>query len=144
MSSYTTIAGADHPAEITGAIVIRNNMLLALLLHQEIPAPLLIIATTETSGPDAEMIEDLSGRPFVLLAYDHREDEEDADFEWLQEWVQAIPIARPAPWLHGTRHGLPPEKLYSWGAAIAWFAAALHQYIVTTRAAARAANQWQA
>jgi hypothetical protein len=135
MSSYTTIAGADHPAEITGAIIVRNNMPLASLLTRELPAPLLIITTTETSGPDVAMVKDLTRRPFVLLTFDHHADREDADVEWLEAWVQALPHARPAPWLPDGGHGLPPEKVFTWGVVTAWFVAALHQYILTTRAA---------
>ena len=136
MSDYITLAGADHPPEKTGAIIVRNNMLLASLLAQEfLPARLLIIATAETSGPDADMIEVLSGRPYVLLTFDYREDEKDADLEWLVEWDRAIPIARPSPWLNNGC-GLPPERLFTRGAVTAWFAMVLHCYILTTREAA--------
>jgi len=116
------VIGADHPAESTGAIVLESE-LDALLLAQEIPGPALIIAMGSTSnGPDETMVEDLTKRPFVLVALDS--DKAGGKAAW-GKWMSTIPNATrapiPAAW------GTDPTDAYLSGHNLGeWFAMALH------------------
>lgn len=93
-SNRPLIIGADHPAESTGAVIVESE-LDAILLAQEIPAPVLIIATGSTSnGPDQAMVEDLTRRPFVLVALDS--DKAGGKATW-GKWMGIIPNATRAP-----------------------------------------------
>ena len=93
------VIGAEHPVESAGAIVVESE-LDAMLLHQELTGPVLIIAMGSTSnGPDETMVEDLTNRPFVLVALDS--DKAGGRASW-QKWMSTIPNATrapiPAPW----------------------------------------------
>ena len=93
-SNGPLVIGADHPAESTGAVIVESE-LDAMLLHQEIPGPVLIIATGSTShGPDAAMVADLTRRPFVLISLDA--DPAGGKAAW-RKWMGALPRATRAP-----------------------------------------------
>ena len=114
--------GADHPAEQTGAVIVESE-LDALLLAQEIPAPLLIIATGSTSnGPNETMVTDLTRRPFALIALDA--DPAGGKAAW-QKWMGIIPNTTrapvPAPW--GKDH---TDAFLAGHDLRKWFAMALH------------------
>ena len=93
-SNGPLVIGADHPAESTGAVIVESE-LDAMLLCQEIPGPVLIIAMGSTSnGPDQAMVADLTRRPFVLVSLDS--DPAGGKATWRQ-WMGAIPNATRAP-----------------------------------------------
>ena len=93
-SNRPLVIGTDHPPVTTGAVIVESE-LDAILLHQEIPGPLLIIATGSTSnGPDQAMVDDMVKRPFVLVALDS--DKAGAKAAW-QKWMNTIPNATRAP-----------------------------------------------
>ena len=114
--------GADHPAEHTGAVVVEGE-LDAQLLAQEIPGPLLIVASGSTSnGPDAAMVEDLTRRPFVLISLDA--DEAGSRAAW-RRWMPALPNATRAPML--AAWGKDHTEAYLAGRNLGeWYEAALH------------------
>ena len=88
------VIGADHPSESTGAVIVEGE-LDAMLLCQEIPGPVLIIAMGSTSnGPAPAMVADLARRPFVLISLDA--DAAGGKAAW-QRWMNAIPNATRAP-----------------------------------------------
>ena len=93
-SNRPLVIGAEHPAETTGAIILESE-LDALLLAQELPGPVLIVAMGSTSnGPDQAMVADLARRPFVLVALDT--DQAGGKATW-QKWMGTIPNATRAP-----------------------------------------------
>ena len=99
-SNRPLVIGADHPPETTGAIVVESE-LDALLLAQEIPGPVLILATGSTSnGPDAAMVADLTRRPSVLISLDA----DAAGGKAAGRWFSALPNATPAPPWGGKDH----------------------------------------
>ena len=116
------VIGENHPAEMTGAIIVESEID-GLLLAQEIPGAVLIIACGSTSnGPDDAMVADLTKRPFVLVALDS--DKAGGKAAW-QRWMSAIPKATrapiPAAW------GTDPTDAYLSGHNLGeWFAMALH------------------
>jgi hypothetical protein len=113
------VIGADHPAESTGAIVLESE-LDALLLAQEIPGPVLILATGSTSnGPDQAMVADLTRRPFVLISLDA----DAAGGKAAGKWFSALPNATPAPPWGGKDHTDAHLAGHNLGE---WFAMALH------------------
>jgi hypothetical protein len=94
------VIGADHPAETTGAIILESE-LDAMLLHQEIIGPTLIVAMGSTSnGPDQAMVADLTKRPFVLISLDA----DAAGGKASGKWFSALPNATPAPPWGGKDH----------------------------------------
>jgi hypothetical protein len=121
-SNRPLVIGADHPVEQTGAVVVESE-LDAMLLHQEITGPLLIIATGSTSnGPDETMVEDLARRPFVLVALDS--DKAGGRASW-QKWMSTIPNATraPVPATWGKDH---TDAFLAGHDLCEWFAMALH------------------
>ena len=93
-SNGPLVIGADHQAESTGAVIVESE-LDALLLAQEIPGPVLIIAMGSTSnGPDQAMVADLTRRPFVLISLDA--DAAGGKAAW-RKWMGAVPHATRAP-----------------------------------------------
>ncbi len=93
-SNTPLVIGAEHPVESAGAIVVESE-LDSMLLHQEITGAVLIIAMGSTSnGPDETMVEDLTRRPFVLVALDS--DKAGGRASW-QKWMSTIPNATRAP-----------------------------------------------
>ena len=114
--------GMDHPPEQTGAVIVESE-LDGMLLAQEIPGQVLIIATGSTSnGPDEAMVEDLARRPFVLISLDT--DPAGGKAAW-QKWVGIIPNATrapiPAAW------GTDPTDAHLAGHDLRqWFDMALH------------------
>ena len=93
-SNRPLVIGADHPAESTGAVIVESE-LDGMLLAQEIPGPVLIIAMGSTSnGPDQAMVADLARRPFVLVALDS--DPAGGKATW-QKWMGAVPNTTRAP-----------------------------------------------
>ena len=121
-SNTPLVIGAEHPVESAGAIVVESE-LDAMLLHQEITGAVLIIAMGSTSnGPDETMVEDLTRRPFVLVALDS--DKAGGRASW-QKWMSTIPNATrapiPAAW------GTDPTDAFLAGHDLRqWFAMALH------------------
>ena len=112
--------GTDHQAEMTGAIVVESE-LDAMLLHQEISDPVMIIACGSTSnGPDAAMVTDLTKRPFVLISLDA--DKAGAKAA-IAKWFSTLPNATPAPPYGGKDHTDAFLSGYSLGE---WFAMALN------------------
>jgi len=121
-SNRPLVIGADHPAESTGAIIVESE-LDALLLAQEITGPLLIIATGSTSnGPDETMVEDLTKRPFALIALDS--DKAGGKAAW-QRWMSTIPNATrtPVPATWGKDH---TDAFLAGHDLCEWFAMGLH------------------
>lgn len=116
------VIGAEHPVESTGAVIVESE-LDAMLLHQEITVPVLIIATGSTSnGPDEAMVEDLTRRPFALIALDT--DPAGGKAAW-KRWMGIIPNATrapiPAAW------GTDPTDAFLAGHDLReWFAAELY------------------
>ena len=116
------VIGAEHPAESTGAVVVESE-LDALLLHQEITGPVLIIATGSTSnGPDAAMVADLNRRPFALVALDS--DAAGGRAAW-QRWMSTIPNASRAP-IPATWGADPADAFLAGHDLREWFAAELY------------------
>ena len=114
--------GTDHPAETTGAVVVESE-LDALLLHQEITGPVLIIATGSTSNaPAAAMVADLARRPFVLISLDT--DPAGGRAAW-QRWMSTIPNASRAP-IPATWGTDPADAFLAGHDLREWFAAELY------------------
>lgn len=114
--------GTDHPAETTGAVVVESE-LDALLLHQEITGPVLIIATGSTSNaPAAAMVADLARRPFVLISLDT--DPAGGRAAW-QRWISTIPNASRAP-IPATWGTDPADAFLAGHDLREWFAAELY------------------
>ncbi|MBM9536172.1 CHC2 zinc finger domain-containing protein [Desulfobulbus alkaliphilus] len=115
------VIGAEHPVKATGAVIVESE-LDAMLLWQEIPTQVLIVATGSTSnGPDEAMAADLNRRPFVLVALDT--DTAGAKAAW-GKWMGTIPNATrtpiPATW------GTDPTDAFLAGHDLGeWFRAAL-------------------
>ena len=122
-SNTPLIVGADHPAEMTGAIVVESE-LDAMLLAQEIPGPILIIACGSTSnGPDEAMVEDLAKRPFVLVALDS--DAAGGKAAW-RRWMGTVPNATRAPIPAAWAAKDHADAFLSGHNLGEWFAMALH------------------
>ena len=116
------VIGAEHPVESTGAVVVESE-LDGLLLAQEIPGAVLIIACGSTSnGPDEVMVADLAKRPFVIIALDA--DKAGGRAAW-QRWMGTIPNATraPVPARWGSDH---TDAFLSGHDLRQWFAMALH------------------